>query len=54
VNKLYGELWKGSLEGKKRASGSIFAIELMSSENCILLDHRQNENVIAELEIQPT
>jgi hypothetical protein len=54
VNKLCGELWKGSLEDKMRASGSIFGIELMPSENCILLDHRQNENVITELEIQPT
>jgi hypothetical protein len=54
VNKLCGELWKGSLKGKKRASGSIFGIELMSSENCILLDHRQNEDVVEELEIQPT
>ena len=32
----------------------IFRIEFLSSENCILLDHRHNEDVVEELEIQPT
>jgi hypothetical protein len=54
VNKLRGELWKRSLKGKKRASGNIFGIELMSSENCIPLDHRHKEDVVGECEIQPT
>jgi hypothetical protein len=54
VNKLCGELRKGSLKGKKRVPGSTFGIQLMSSENCILLDHRHNEDVVQELEIPPT
>jgi len=51
VNKLCGEIWKGSLKGKKR---DIFGIKLRSSEISKLLVHRHIEDVVEELEIQPT
>jgi len=40
--------------GREALRVSIFGMKLMSYENCILLDHRHNEDVMEYLEIQPT